>query len=226
MSNETWMPAVPSPARRDRLFDDRRDALAIDVLHREHVDARVADGDLLALVEVADADEDGLRRQHLGRRAADARQLGRLGAEQRRERHAVDVAAQRCRGRVHVAVRVDPQQADRQLLRRPRPTPPRPRPTRRPGCGRRRARAAARRLASDASAALVQQLAHAARCRRCTSSARPTAPAFRESAPADRPCRRRGSRGRRGARRGRQSEAPTAPCPRRGGCRRDRAARR
>ena len=39
MSNETWMPAVPLPASVHRLLDDRRDALPIDVLHREDVHA-------------------------------------------------------------------------------------------------------------------------------------------------------------------------------------------
>ena len=43
----------------DRLLDDGGDPLAIDVLHREDVHARIAHRDLLALVEVADADEDG-----------------------------------------------------------------------------------------------------------------------------------------------------------------------
>ena len=43
-------------------------------------------------------------------------QLRRFGTEQRRERHAVDVAAQRGAGRVHVAVRVHPDQADRLVL--------------------------------------------------------------------------------------------------------------
>ena len=38
-----------------------------------------------------------------------------------RERHAVDVAAQGGGRRVHVAVRVNPEQANRQLLRSPRP---------------------------------------------------------------------------------------------------------
>ena len=64
-----------------------------------------------------------------GREPADARQLRRLLAEQRRERHAVHVAAAAARRRVHVAVRVDPDQ--RRSARRcggrsrrwPRPSP-------------------------------------------------------------------------------------------------------
>ena len=43
-------------------------------------------------------------------------ELGGLGTEERRERHAVDVAAARARRRVHVAVRVDPDEAERLAL--------------------------------------------------------------------------------------------------------------
>ena len=59
-SNETCTPPVPVPAMLQRLFGDRGDAGAIDVLHREDVDAGVADDLLLALVEIADADEHGV----------------------------------------------------------------------------------------------------------------------------------------------------------------------
>ena len=125
------------------------------------------------------------------------RQLGRLGSEQRRERHAVDVAAQRRRRRVHVAVRVDPQQADRQVL----------------ACACAQSAAAATDPAAEAVIAaeherhrafverrerrLIQPSGRPSRCRGCISCARRAAPAFRESAPADRPCRRRCSRARR-----------------------------
>ena len=51
---------MPAPAMRKRLLDDRGDAGAIDVLHREDVHARLADQLLLTLVEVADADEHGV----------------------------------------------------------------------------------------------------------------------------------------------------------------------
>ena len=112
------MPPVPAPAIAERLLGDGGDAGAIDVLHREDVHAGVADDLLFAFVEIADADEHGVLGQHFRREAADPRQLGRLGAEQRRERHAVDVAAAERRGRVHVAVRVDPDQAERLFSRR------------------------------------------------------------------------------------------------------------
>ena len=59
------MPAVPLPARPDRPLDDGGDAFAIDVLHREDVDAGVANRDLFSSVEIPDPDEDGVRGQHL-----------------------------------------------------------------------------------------------------------------------------------------------------------------
>ena len=48
------------------LFDHRRDALAIDVLHREDVHVRIAHRHLLALVEIADADEHRVRGSTFG----------------------------------------------------------------------------------------------------------------------------------------------------------------
>ena len=102
----------PAAGNRQRLFHHRRDAAAVDVLHREDANARGAHDLLLPLVEIADADQHGVLGLHLRREPADSRQLRRLLAEQRRERHAVDVAAAARRRRVHVAVRVDPDQAD------------------------------------------------------------------------------------------------------------------
>jgi hypothetical protein len=51
-----------------------------------------------------------------GEKAADARELRGLGPEDRRERHALDVAARRRARRVHVAVRVDPDETERLVL--------------------------------------------------------------------------------------------------------------
>jgi hypothetical protein len=104
------------------LFRNRRDSLPIDVLHREHVDVRVANGNFLALIQVPHADDDGIGGQHLRGEAADARELGRLGPQKGRQRHPVNVAAERRAGSVHVAVRVDPQESDRQSLRFSRPS--------------------------------------------------------------------------------------------------------
>ncbi len=109
------MPAVPLRGERHRPFGDGRHALAIDVLHREHVHVRRAHQLLFPIVEIAHADEDGVRGQHLRRETGDAGELRRFRAEERRERHAVHVAARRAGRRIHVAMRVDPQEADRQL---------------------------------------------------------------------------------------------------------------
>src|SRR5213594_3668473 len=104
----------------DRALGDLRDAVAIDVLHREHVHAGLADLRFLLLVEIADADEHRVLGQDAWRES-DGRELGRLLTEERGKRHPVHVTA-RGRGRgVHVAVRVDPYQADRLLLSAPDP---------------------------------------------------------------------------------------------------------
>src|SRR4030095_17211696 len=67
-------PTAPLRGERDRTLGDRRDAFAIDVLHRENVDPGRADLALLLLVEITNADEDGIGRSHRGRRA-DGREL-------------------------------------------------------------------------------------------------------------------------------------------------------
>src|SRR5262249_49760378 len=51
--------ARAAAGNRDRLFDDERNARAVDVLHREDVDARLADPFLFAFSEVPNAAEDG-----------------------------------------------------------------------------------------------------------------------------------------------------------------------
>ena len=48
---------------RNRPLGDPGDAVAVDVLHGEDVDARLADPRLLLLVEIADADEHRVLRQ-------------------------------------------------------------------------------------------------------------------------------------------------------------------
>jgi hypothetical protein len=63
-------------------------------------------------IHVAQADDDGVVRVDLGRVAARSVQLRRAGAQNAGQRHAVDVAAGAAGGRVHVGVRVQPDQAD------------------------------------------------------------------------------------------------------------------
>ena len=111
------MPSVSLPAMRQRALHHHGDAVLVDVLHREDMHLRVADLLLLERVQVADADEHRPVRAHFRRARADLRELGRLRPEQRRERHAVHVAAGGRRRRVHVAVRVHPEQADLAAVR-------------------------------------------------------------------------------------------------------------
>ena len=111
-SNETWIPPVPADASGDRALGHPGHPVAIDVLHREDVDAGGADLILLAVVQVADADEHGVLRRHRGA-VADGGELARLLAEQRGQRHAVNVAALGRVGGVHVAVGVHPDEAQR-----------------------------------------------------------------------------------------------------------------
>src|SRR5262245_38751399 len=86
-------PARAVAGNRQRLFGDDGNPRAVDVLHGEYVDSGGADDLLFTFVEVTDADEHGVLGEHLGREATDPGQLGGLGAEEGRQRHAMDVAA-------------------------------------------------------------------------------------------------------------------------------------
>ena len=200
--------------------------MPVDVLHREDVDLRRR-GSLFF------SSSSRLRMpmstvwsaRTFGRSLADARELGRLGAEQRRERHAVHVAARRRRRRVHVAVRVDPEQADlaAACARRNRPTR---RPIRPPASGRRRARSA-RRLPRATGRPADRASGRRARSRGCIASSGRARPCVSGIGVARSPLSTTGTaHRRRAARQGRRSARPTAPCRRPGGRRRGRAARR
>ena len=217
------MPAVPAPAIAIACSYGR-DAGAVDVLHREDVDARFADDLLLALVEIADADQHGVLGRHLRREAADARELRRLRSEQRGERHAVDVAAAGGRRRVHVAVRVHPDQAERLLV-----APDEVRRGRDRSGGEGVVAAEHERNApflEDRERRLVEPLADARDLADVSScSDRPNA--FISGIGATRsPASTTGMPSAVAARRGRRCGTPTGPCRRRGGCRRDPAKRR
>ena len=75
MSNDTWMPAVPLPASATACSTIEAMPWRSMSFIVKTCTLRVADGDLLALVEVAHADEHGVRGQHLRRQAADLREL-------------------------------------------------------------------------------------------------------------------------------------------------------
>ena len=105
-------PSGVARRQRQRAFRHSCDAVAIDVLHGEDVDAGRADLFLLALIEIADPHEHRVLGQHRGHRP-DRRELQRFPSEQGREWHAVHVAALGRRRRVHVAMGVHPDQAKR-----------------------------------------------------------------------------------------------------------------
>ena len=102
------MPPVPAPASASA----RSTTEAIDILHRKDVDLRSAHQLFLDVVEVPDADQHRVLGQDRGAVAGESRELVRFGAKDGRERHAVNVARLAGLRRVHVAVRVDPQQSE------------------------------------------------------------------------------------------------------------------
>src|SRR5207244_6720200 len=63
----------PRASQLHRLFDDGGDALAIDIFHGEDMHVGVLDGNLLAVVKIADADEHRVRRQRFWGEGADPR---------------------------------------------------------------------------------------------------------------------------------------------------------
>ena len=85
MSNETWKPAVPSRAIAQRLLHHRAHAALVDVAHGEDVDARAADDLALARRRSSRACRPARRSpaSHLGREAADPRQVAVAQAERR-----------------------------------------------------------------------------------------------------------------------------------------------
>ena len=146
-------------------------------------------------------------------------------AQQRRQRHAVDVAAPGGLGRVHVAVGVHPDQAERIGRRVAAPRPRWPPPIPPPGCDRRRGPRAGHRPPAPRKRRRIRG-GRRRRCRPRTSCARRRACPIRAAARARcRGPRRRGRAGR-SDRPVRRCGTPTVPCPRRAVRRRDPAARR
>ena len=217
---------MPLPASASACSATDAMPCAIDVLHREDVDARVADELLLALVEIADADEHGVLGQHLRREAADAATA----------RPAPGRAAPRAACRARCRWRTSPACSCRRA-RRPR--------SGRAACSSRAHEVGGRRHRSGGEAVIAAEherhraLLERRRATSCTASRRRCAISRmyfllrvadglglgnRRDEIAlvdDRVCRARPA-----ARRARRCGTPTAPCRRRGGCRRGRAARR
>ena len=107
------MPPVPVEASAIARSAMRGDAVAIDVLHREDVDARARMRAFSSVVEIPDAERARCVRAAPTATSRSPHSSRRLAAEQRRQRHAVHVSASRRRRRIHVAVRVHPDQAER-----------------------------------------------------------------------------------------------------------------
>src|SRR5215211_1119015 len=95
----------------ERLAQDRLDASTVDVRDRVYGEARVLHDGALAGVEAANADQRDAVGVEGRERPPVALEAGAGAPEDRRERHPVNVAARRRRGRVQVAVRVEPEHA-------------------------------------------------------------------------------------------------------------------
>src|ERR1700674_3095223 len=91
-------------------------ATFVDVAHGEDLDAGFANVFFFEAVHVADADEHAIFRLYFGREVVDVAEFEGRKAHDRRERHAVDVAAGGRVGRVHVGVSVDPEESDLLVL--------------------------------------------------------------------------------------------------------------
>ena len=84
---------VPPEDKGQGATGDPGEAGPVDVAHRKEVDTRSADELFLPLVQAADTyQRDPVGPDHW-REVADARQLGRLGAEQCGQWHPMDIAA-------------------------------------------------------------------------------------------------------------------------------------
>ena len=100
------------------LADDGLDAPPVELAHGVDADAALPHVGTLGLVERADTDEDDVRGVERRQRPGVAGEGLRVPAERRAQRHAVDVAARRRRGRVQVAVGVEPDRAAHAVHRR------------------------------------------------------------------------------------------------------------
>jgi hypothetical protein len=92
----------------DGLIHHGAQAALVDIAHGEGADAAVAHLRFLGCVHIAQPDDDGMARIDLGTVAQQVDEFGRPGAQNARQRHAVDVAAGTAAGRIHIGVRVQP----------------------------------------------------------------------------------------------------------------------
>src|SRR5579864_6225430 len=97
-------------------FDDRAHAALVDIAHGIDLDPGLFDVLLLAGIDIAYAHQDTVFRLHFGREVVDVGEFRRAQAQDRRQRHAVDIPARRGLRRVDVRVRVNPDQPHFLLL--------------------------------------------------------------------------------------------------------------
>src|SRR6478672_1778738 len=97
-------------------FHDGAHATLVDVAHGEDLDSGFADVFLLVRIDVADADQNAIFRVNLWREVEDVAEFIGPKTHDGGQGHAVHVAAGRGIGRVHVAVGVDPDEANLLVL--------------------------------------------------------------------------------------------------------------
>ena len=87
-------------------------AAFVDIAHGENVDAGFFDDFAFLGVEIAGTDDDDVAGLGFRFEAAEINQFGCAVTHDGGERHAVNVAGRRGFGRIHVAVRIEPDVAD------------------------------------------------------------------------------------------------------------------
>ncbi len=103
---------MPVAGRADGFLHHGAQSALIDVAHGEGAHAGFAHVRLLHLIHVAQPDNHRVLRRHLRLVPEHVRQLRGTDAHDASERHAVDVAARAALGRVHIGVRVEPDEPD------------------------------------------------------------------------------------------------------------------
>src|SRR5215210_1627706 len=97
-------------ARRylDSFFDDPRHAPLIKLAHREYANSKFLDKLALARINAARPDDSSIFRQYLWRESRDVSQLAEAITEQGGKRHPMYVSRRGRLRRIHVRVRVKP----------------------------------------------------------------------------------------------------------------------
>src|SRR4051794_39075768 len=93
------------------LLHDPVNAMTIDLRHGMHLHPRLLQPLLLSSVQTTDPNQGDIRGVHLRRRTSHAGELTRAIAEERRQRHAVNVARGRRLWSIDVTVSIDPEEA-------------------------------------------------------------------------------------------------------------------